>query len=89
MSSTEASVTQPLSTVNVMTSVLVMNGMTTLMSSLVTGSKIIFTSFFTTCFGDLLRHDQAEHLDEQLDELRLAVLGRKVHHRSRVADYGK
>ena len=40
--------TQPLSTVNVMTSVLVSNGMTTLMSSLVTGSKINFTSFFTT-----------------------------------------
>ena len=40
--------TQPLSTVNVMTSVLVMNGMMILMSSLVTGSKISFTSFFTT-----------------------------------------
>src|SRR5262245_30416903 len=47
-SSTEASVIQPLSTVNVMTSVLVMNGMMILMSSLVAGSKIIFTSFFTT-----------------------------------------
>ena len=31
-----------------MTSVLVMNGMTIWMSSLVTGSKVIFTSFFTT-----------------------------------------
>src|SRR5438309_12088643 len=31
-----------------MTSVLDSNGMTTLISSLVTGSKIIFTSFFTT-----------------------------------------
>ena len=40
--------TQPLSTVNVMTSVLLMNGMMTWMRSLVTGSKIIFTSFFTT-----------------------------------------
>jgi hypothetical protein len=47
LSSTDASVTQPLSTVNVMTSVLVMNGMTIWTSSLVTGSKIIFTSLFT------------------------------------------
>src|SRR4029077_18285871 len=47
-SSTDASVTQPLSTVSVMTSVLDANGMTTLIRSLVTGSKIIFTSFATT-----------------------------------------
>src|SRR4029434_3026396 len=47
-SSTEASAIQPLSTVNVMTSVWVMNGMMILMSSLVAGSKIIFTSFCTT-----------------------------------------
>src|SRR5271165_1046298 len=47
-SSTEASVTQPLSTVSVITSVLVMNGITTWISSLVSGSKIIFTSRFTT-----------------------------------------
>src|SRR5215510_2015880 len=47
-SSTVASVTQPLSTFNVMTSVFVMNGMTIWMSSLVTGSKIIFTSRCTT-----------------------------------------
>ena len=40
--------TQPLSTVKVMTSLLVMNGMMTWMSSLVTGSKISFTSFFTS-----------------------------------------
>ena len=40
--------TQPLSTVNVMTSVLVMNGMMIWISSLVAGSKISFTSFFTT-----------------------------------------
>ena len=31
-----------------MTSVLLSNGMMTLMSSLVTGSKIVFTSLFTT-----------------------------------------
>ena len=48
MSSTDASVTHPLSTVNVMTSDLDSNGITILMSSLVTGSKIVFTSFFTT-----------------------------------------
>src|SRR6476620_766015 len=47
-SSTEASVTQPLSTVSVMTSVLDANGMTTLISSFVAGSKIIFTSLATT-----------------------------------------
>src|SRR5262245_46903262 len=47
-SSTDASVIQPLSTVNVMTSVLVMNGMMIVMSSLLAGSKIIFTSFCTT-----------------------------------------
>jgi hypothetical protein len=41
-------VTQPWSTVNVMTSVRDMNGITTRMSSLVTGSNIIFTSRFTT-----------------------------------------
>ena len=40
--------TQPLSTVKVMTSVLLMNGMMIRMSSLVAGSKISFTSFFTT-----------------------------------------
>ena len=40
--------TQPLSTVSVMTSVLDMNGMTIWMSSFVAGSKIIFTSFATT-----------------------------------------
>ena len=40
--------THPLSSVSVMTSVLLSNGMMTLMSSFVTGSKIIFTSFFTT-----------------------------------------
>ena len=45
--------TQPLSTVNVMTSVFVMNGMTIWMSSLVAGSKIIFTSFFTTSSATL------------------------------------
>ncbi len=48
MSSTDASVTQPLSTVSVMTSVFDVNGMMTWMSSLVAGSKIIFTSRFTT-----------------------------------------
>src|SRR5208337_595293 len=47
-SSTDASVTQPLSTVSVITSVLVMNGITTWISSFVSGSKIIFTSLFTT-----------------------------------------
>ncbi|MGY4450639.1 hypothetical protein ACVWZR_005299 [Bradyrhizobium sp. i1.3.1] len=47
-SSTDASVTQPLSTVRVITSVLDVNGMTTLIRSFVTGSKIIFTSFATT-----------------------------------------
>ncbi len=47
-SSTEASVTQPLSTVKVVTSLLLMNGMMTLMSSLVSGSKINFTSCFTS-----------------------------------------
>src|ERR1700754_1948641 len=47
-SSTDASVTQPLSTVRVITSVLDANGMTTLIRSFVTGSKIIFTSFATT-----------------------------------------
>src|SRR5207342_1809862 len=46
--STDASVTHPLSTVNVMTSVLDANGMTTLISSFVAGSKIIFTSLATT-----------------------------------------
>ena len=40
--------TQPLSMVNVVTSDLLMNGMVTLMSSLVFGSKINFTSFFTS-----------------------------------------
>ena len=40
--------THPLSSVNVMTSDLDSNGITTLTSSLVTGSKIIFTSRFTT-----------------------------------------
>ena len=40
--------TQPWSTVSVMTSLLDSNGMTTWISSLVAGSKIIFTSFFTT-----------------------------------------
>src|SRR5262249_35724152 len=47
-SSTVARVTQPWSTFNVMTSVRDMNGIMTRMSSLVTGSKIIFTSRFTT-----------------------------------------
>src|SRR5207342_2914143 len=46
--STDASVTHPLSTVSVMTSVLDANGMTTLIRSFVTGSKIIFTSLATT-----------------------------------------
>jgi hypothetical protein len=48
VSSTEASVTQPLSTVSVITSVLLSKGIMTWMSSLVTGSKIIFTSLATT-----------------------------------------
>src|SRR5262245_43068926 len=52
-SSTEASVTQPLSSVNVMTSDLDSNGMTTLISSLVTGSKVNFTSLFTTASATL------------------------------------
>ena len=46
-SSTVASVTQPLLTFKVVTSDLVMNGMTSWMSSLVTGSKVIFTFFCT------------------------------------------
>src|SRR5215475_352184 len=53
MSSTDASVTHPLSSVIVMTSDLDSNGMTTLISSLVTGSKIIFTSLFTTSSASL------------------------------------
>src|ERR1700761_9241908 len=52
-SSTDASVTQPLSTVSVMTSVLDANGMIILISSFVTGSKIIFTSFATTASATL------------------------------------
>src|SRR5271165_2945285 len=87
-SSTDASVTQPLSTVSVITSVLVMNGMTTWISSLVSGSKIIFTSLFTTS-SDPLWHDEPEHFDEEFHQIRLARVLGQVHHRPRVADRGE
>src|SRR5215467_13935589 len=52
-SSTDASVTQPLSTVNVLTSLLVSNGMTIWISSLVAGSYVSLTSFLTTSSATL------------------------------------
>ena len=37
----------------------------------------------------ILGHDQAKHFDEQFIEVRLPLFVREIHHRSRVADYGK
>ena len=36
--------------------------------------------------GDLFRHDQSEHLDEELTEVRLSLFQWEVHHRSGIAD---
>jgi hypothetical protein len=55
--------------------------MMTLMSSLVTGSKIVFTPLHHL-FRDLFRQDQPEHFDEQLVKVGLTLLVREVHHRS-------
>ena len=45
--------------------------------------------FLHHLFGDPFRHHEAEHLDEELDEVRLARARRQVHHRPRVADRGE
>ena len=81
--------TQPLSTVNVMTSVLVIERHDDLDEFL--GDRIEDHLHIPLhhLFRDLLRHDQTEHLDKQLGQVRLAVLGREIHHRSRVAVRGK
>jgi len=44
---------------------------------------------FNDFLGDLLRHDESEHFDEQLVEIGITLLGWQIHHRPRVAVYSE